>query len=341
MRAVALTDCLAHFLPRRDDLFVGCHSPSLMVLLAAMAALFVTGLAATPVEAVCPTAALCRDKPPKGALKHNSGVWTTSCGPNTMQGGHDLICEDIAQCQAAGGFGKFLQAVSGNCRSKTFDGYYGLDGMTFGILDFTSNELPLLFEIYQQQSPDAFHQTFGGLNLPIHDMCLDPEWVCQRNRSGALNCDRDFRAAFERSIRDPDLQKGQLELALRQYMKRIERFRSLGLRTQYGLVALAVVANNLPNRPACKPATWKQQCQTRRGTEAEVVDCMMQKYVEGACRNSAAGARRRAREIEQVFRNHKNELYQEPDVQAIVACSMRWGQGSGAHPPGTRPDNGQ
>jgi hypothetical protein len=253
-----------------------------------------------------------------------------------MQGGHDGICEEIAQCPAAGGFGKFLQAVSGNCRSKTFDGYYGLDGLTFGILDFTSNELPPLFEIYQQQSPDAFHQIFGGLNLPLHDMCLDPEWVCQRNRAGALNCDRDFRAAFERSVQDPDLQKGQLELALRQYAKRIKRFRSLGLHTQYGLVALAVVANNLPNRPACKPAIWKQQCQTRRGTEAEVVDCMMQKYVEGACRNSAEGARRRAQEIEQVFRNHKNELYQEPDLHAIVACSMRWGQGSGAHPPRTR-----
>jgi hypothetical protein len=121
MRALGLTSRLAHFGQRRDGIFGGCHSPALMMLLAAMAALFVTGLAVTPVEAVCPTAPLCRDKPPQGALNHNRGVWTTSCGPNTMRGGHDLICEDIAQCQAAGGFGKFLQAVSGNCRSKTFD----------------------------------------------------------------------------------------------------------------------------------------------------------------------------------------------------------------------------
>jgi hypothetical protein len=79
----------------------------------------------------------------------------------------NLICQDITKCKAAGGFGKFLETVSGGCRSKTFSGYYGLDDMTFGIVDFTSNELPPLFEIYQQRSPDKFVQIFGGLNLLV------------------------------------------------------------------------------------------------------------------------------------------------------------------------------
>src|SRR5215510_11600737 len=60
MRAVGRTNSRADFWQRRDDICWGCHSPALMMLLTAMAAFFVTGLAVTPVEAVCPTAALCR-----------------------------------------------------------------------------------------------------------------------------------------------------------------------------------------------------------------------------------------------------------------------------------------
>jgi hypothetical protein len=311
-----------------SDVFQLLSRTLMMIVLAC----FATSIVTSPVGAACPTGPLCRDAPPKGGLNHNGKVWTTSCGPNTMRGGHDLICQDIAQCRAAGGFGKFVQAVSGNCRSKTFDSYYGLDGMTFGILDFTSNELPTLFEIYQQRSPESFKQAFGDLTLPISGQCLDPKWVCEQNRSGYLNCDPHFHAAFERSVRDPNLEKGQLELALRQYVSRIARFRGLGLKTQYGLVSLAVVANNLPNRPECRPATWKQQCQDQRN-EAELVDCMMQKYVDGACRNSTEGARRRAHDIQQVFQDDKNTLYREPDLLAIEACSTHWGQGSGAHAP--------
>jgi hypothetical protein len=283
-------------------------------------------------DAACPSAAECRDVAPKGKLLHNSGIWTSPCNPNALRDGHDLICEDIVKCPAAGAFGKFLQAVSGNCRSKTFDSYFGLDGLTFGILDWTSNNLPAVFEIYKRRSPERFDAIFGALHLPFNGGCLDPKWVCDSNRSGALNCDANFRSAFERSVRDPDLQKGQLEFALHQFSERIEKFQDLGLQTQYGLVSMAVVANNLRGSAECNPVKWKQECQSH-GSEAQIVDCMLDKYVQNACRGGhREAAQRRRNQIEQVFQNHKDDPYSKPELSAIENCSSKWGQSSGVHP---------
>jgi hypothetical protein len=325
-------------LERSRQMFFGSRSQFLIRVGVAVIALFAIAIATTAVEAECPAPSV-RDCRADGGLKFNGKAWTTACGPNTMLAGHDPICQDIAQCQAAGGFGKFLQGVTENCRAKSFDGYFGLDGITFGILDFTANNLPALFEIYDQQSPDKFKQIFGDLHLPMTGECVDPHWVCQQNRAGFFNCDPKFHTAFERSVRDPELQKTQLKLALRQYTERINHIRQLGLKTEYGLVSLAVVKNNLKDgekHPECSPTKWKQQCQNR-GSEAEVVDCMMQKYVDGTCRGndkpgSDRGTRNRFKSIEDTFRNHKDDPYREPSPSAIEGCSTRWGQTSGRVP---------
>jgi len=131
-------------------------------------------------------------------------------------------------------------------------------------------------------------------------------------------------------VRDPDLQKGQLDFALHQFLSRVKKYEPLGLQTQYGVAALAVVANNLPSTSQCKPETWMEQCRDR-GSETRVVDCMLDRYVQGACRNSAAASKRRRDVIEEVFKDHKNELYKEPDLTALEQCSDKWGLGSGAH----------
>lgn len=292
-------------------------------------------------EAACPTSKICREELPAGKLLHalqsnSKRVWISPCQPNTLTGGHDLICEDIVNCQSTGGFGKFIQAVSGNCKSKTFDSYFGLDGLTFGILDWTSDNLPTIFEIYKRRSPEKFDSIFGALNLPFNGMCINPEWVCESNRTGSLNCDTNFRAAFEQSVKDPEFQKGQLEFALRQYKARINKFQNMGLRSQYGLVSMAVIANNLRKTPECKPEIWQQECKDH-GNEVLIVDCMLDKYVEGNCRGSTEGTRRRRNEIEQVFLNHKDDIYIEPELGAIESCSIKWGEGSGVRSPGTRP----
>jgi len=281
-------------------------------------------------EITCPGAPECRDTAPRGKLLHD-GNWTSPCNPNNLQGGDDPICEDIVRCPAAGGFGKFLRGVTSECTSKTFDGYYGLDGLTFGILDMTSDNLPAVFEIYKRRFPEKFDAIFGALHLPFNGMCLDPKWVCEHNRSGALNCDPNFRSAFERSVRDPDLQKGQLEFAFHEYTKRIEKAQRLGLKTQYGLVSMAVVENNLRAGSECRPETWMQECKSR-GPEAQIVDCMLDRYLQGACRGSSSGTKRRRELIEKVFLNDKDDLYKNPELSAIESCSSNWGKGSGAHP---------
>lgn len=307
-------------------------SVSYLIFCVSVVAICVTiSLSARGTEMTCPGPRECRDVAPKGQLLLRKGTWTSPCGPNSLRGGHDLICEDIVRCPAAGGFGKFLQAVTENCREKTFDSYFGLDGLTFGILDWTSDNLPAAFEIYKRRFPQKFEDIFGGLHLPFKGVCLDPKWVCEKNRSGFLNCDKDFHSAFERSVRDRDLQKGQLEFALRQYAERIAKFQRLRLKTQYGRVSMAVVANNLRGGSQCKPETWMQQCKSRN-SEAAIVDCMLEKYVEAGCRGSTENSNRRREAIERVFRDHKNDEYNPPDPSAIENCTSKWGQSSGVHP---------
>jgi hypothetical protein len=298
----------------------------------ALALLAVSSLALIPAaaHAGCRSAQLCRSGPDKGGkLKYNHSTWSSPCSPNGEKGGTDQICKDITQCSAAGAFGKFLQAVTHECHGKTFDGYYGLDGLTFGILDFTSNELPQVFEIARKADATKFDSIFADAGLQMSGDCLDTHWVCDMNKSGKLNCDTKFRHAFEKFVTDPGMQKAQLKLAINQFLARINRFKSLGLHTQYGLVAMAVVANNLRGVAACRPATWKQKC-ADKGSEGEMVDCMLDEYAENACRHTKSGSQGRAREIKKVFEGHKSARYESPDVARIAACSSKWGSGSGS-----------
>ncbi len=290
--------------------------------------------AAPAAEATCRSAKLCREGAPKGKLVKKKNTWSAPCAPYGENGGVDPSCKDIISCENAGAFGKFLSAVTEQCHGKTFDGYYGLDGLTFGILDFTSNELPGLFEQAKKNPETAarFDEIFADSGIKMNGNCLDPAWVCDANRSGALNCDAKFRPAFEKFVNDPAMQKVQLGEAVRQFLARIKRFRSLGLKTQYGLVAMAVVANNLRHAEGCQPAKWKAAC-ADKGSEGAMVDCMLDQYAENACRHTKEGSISRAKVIKKVFEGHKEAAYGEPDVAKIAACSDKWGQSSGSRAP--------
>lgn len=95
----------------------------------------------------CQSLGHCRaDAPAGGALLHkpNSNgnlIWTSPCGDNTATRRADPVCEEIASGPATGRGGKFLKSVTFNCKVKHFDGYFGLDGITFGILDWTAASL--------------------------------------------------------------------------------------------------------------------------------------------------------------------------------------------------------
>jgi hypothetical protein len=61
-----------------------------------------------------------------------AAAWVSPCQPNSEVQHLDETCDRITKCTAAGTFGLFLKAVTGGCKSKSFDGYYGLDGLTYG-----------------------------------------------------------------------------------------------------------------------------------------------------------------------------------------------------------------
>jgi len=280
----------------------------------------------------------CRDTAPGGALLHKPNknghlIWTVACkgpdnqNPNVSASRLDKMCDQIGACPAAGGFGKFLKAVSGNCRSKQFDGYFGLDGMTYGILDWTANNLPRTFEFYQKRNQAKFVEVFGALNLPITNGCLDPAWVCDNNKKGNLTCDAGFHSAFALSLKNADFQKAQVDYALSQYEERLERYKSLGLQTEYGNTAMAVVGNNLVDTAVCKPAAWKAKC-AGKPDEKTLVACMLEQYAKNACRGSLKGSRDRVTVINKVFADAPASTNIHPTADAIVGCSDKWGTSS-------------
>lgn len=272
----------------------------------------------------------CQSTAPQGALLHTPNthgvpVWTTACGPNTFPQTLDRICDEISRCQAAGGFGKFLDAVTGQCRSKHFAGYFGLDGMTFGILDWTEDNLPTLLRAYRRQSPASFDATLGALGLPMQGECLDAKWACENNRQGRLMCVQEFSAAFRQAIGTAEFQQAQVSVALDDYEHRLKRFAGLGLQTEYGNIAMLTVANNLVKSDACTPAAWKAAC-AGRPDEKAVVDCMLDRYVEHACRGSPEGSARRRDDIKRTFAGASGSGIVHPTREAVIACAASWGQ---------------
>lgn len=277
----------------------------------------------------CPSVDNCRATPPVGRLLHepNSAgqrVWTTPCGPNTNGHSLDPICRAISACPNAGGYGKFLRAVTGDCRAKHFDGYFGLDGMTFGILDWTWSNLPGVLKTYQQRAPTSFASHFGNLNLPMVNGCVDPNWTCRANRNADLMCERNFNIAFSSALKTAEFRKAQMEFALAEYEQRLARYSNLGLKTEYGNTAMAVVANNLKRTVNCRPSTWKSVCGGRE--EKAMVDCMLQQYEQNACRGSIRGSRSRVKSIKAVFADAQGTAVIHPTASAVEQCVASWGQ---------------
>jgi hypothetical protein len=276
----------------------------------------------------CPSVDNCRKEPPAGKLLHepNSAgqrVWTTPCGPNTNGHSLDPICRDIAACTNAGGFGKFLQAVTGECRAKHFDGYFGLDGMTFGILDWTWSNLPGVLKAHQLRSPSTFAAQFGGLNLPMKNGCVDANWACRANQQAALMCEPAFHSAFSSALKTAEFRKAQMDFALAEYEQRLARYTNLGLKTEYGNTAMAVLANNLKRTASCKPSAWKAACAGSKD-ERSMVDCMLQQYEQNKCRGSLRGSRSRVKSIKDAFATDKTSTVIHPTASAIEQCVGDW-----------------
>lgn len=291
---------------------------------------FLAGMATTAAEGFaaeqCPRAAQCRETPPEGKLIHKANsagnrIWTSPCGPNTFPSSDDQICLEIAACPQAGAFGKFLKAVSGQCKQKHFNGYFGLDGLTFGILDWTSSSIPGVLKAHEARSPSEYQRLFG--TLPTKNGCVDTAWVCKANREAAFMCDSALREIFTSALATSDFRKAQMDYALKQYEVRLKRYESLALKTEYGNTAMAVLANNLKRTNACKPSVWKAAC-SKKPTEREVVDCMLQKYIDGTCRGSIRGSRERVKVIKALFEGESESTIIHPKISEVEQCVTNW-----------------
>jgi hypothetical protein len=296
---------------------------------ASAAAFLVAAPAAVQAEAGrCASAPQCRHAPPAGNLRFGpngagTNIWTSPCGPNSNPSSPDLICTKIAACTTSGGFGKFLKAVTGQCTQKHFSGYFGLDGLTFGILDWTSQNLPGVLQAYQSRSSQSYQQTLGPLNLPMRDGCLDPSWVCRANQQAALMCDANFRSHFSSALATPEFRKAQMDYALFQYEERVQRYAEFGFRSEHGAVVMAVLGNNLRSTDACKPNTWRQVC---RGSadEKALVNCVLQQYLVNDCRGSHRGTLSRVAALHAVLGDDWQSTNIHPAAQAIEACVPDW-----------------
>ena len=266
---------------------------------------------------------------------HPTWIYTAQChpgpgitllhgNPNVSPSHLDKICRQISQCPAAGAFGKFLASVTGDCTQKHFDGYFGLDGLTFGILDFTADKLPNMIRSYQSRYPAAFQSHLQSLALPMQNGCWSKDDVCDRNKHGAFICRADFHAAFASTVTSAEFQKTELQTALDAYESRIAGLARLGLQTEYGIVAMATVENGLKGGAACQLETWKRACGVM--PEAKLVHCMLDQYAVHECRGGQPGAAAERRDaINRQFVGAASGAIIHPTADQVTSCSTAWG----------------
>ena len=124
------------------------HLPGWLVGVAVVVGAAAVMMPARGQAASCPAISIqqCRATAPDGGLLHEPNskghvIWTSRCEPKGIKQHLDTLCDQISQCAAAGGFGLFLRAVTDDCQAKSFGNVFGLDGLTFGILDWTEDNL--------------------------------------------------------------------------------------------------------------------------------------------------------------------------------------------------------
>jgi hypothetical protein len=136
-------------------------------------------------------------------------------------------------------------------------------------------------------------------------------------------CEPAFRSAFSSALKTAEFRKAQMDYALAEYERRLARYSSLGLKTEYGNTAIAVLANNLKRTSGCKPSAWKDACKAEVD-ERSLVACMLRQYVRNECRGSLRGSRSRVESIEAVFATDKASAIIHPAPSAVEQCVADW-----------------
>jgi hypothetical protein len=254
----------------------------------------------------------------------------------------DRICEDLSQrCPAAGSFSKFLWGVTSQCADKGFAKLHGLDGLTFGILDFTYDNLPSVFTYFRRADAARLRQIMANAPSPFREgnTPSDRE-LCQMNRNNTLICGTDgqyFRNALISAIHDPVLQKAQLRKALDTFQAHMGASGS----TVFRRVANATLGNNPRRAPEC--LNLQSGCPSE---EAAQTLCMLRNFAKNRCRghggsdeavgrcasvlsqfgvSDARGVCSGTRQ--QAVTAQMREPFRAPgSFESIVACSSLWGR---------------
>lgn len=217
-----------------------------------------------------------------------------------------------------GSFGYFLKALTDNCQSKRFYWLDGLDGITFGILHSTEDNIPSLMRRFQSVDSAGFQTAMG--DQAGH--ALDPSWLCnaQREQHGVI-CDQNFRAAMERALASRGFMQAQLQDAFAKYQRRIQ-LGAAHFHSEFGQLMWAVALNN-PGACGANFAPILQACSSQFAGDDEnaKIECFLDQFPRIPCRGSAAGAARRASSIRNNLANASKTNPPTPvTLETVMAC---------------------
>ncbi len=265
----------------------------------------------------------CREnlvRTPRGAGKRD--VWCSACGCGVMKSGRpDNACLALTG-SCGGGYGQFLDALTGHCSGKTFGWLEGLDGGTFGILHYTENEVAGLVNRLQAKDPEAYARVMAAARgLPVTNAA-----ICASNRTDrGFVCNPGYRSMIEAALRERSFTLVQLEDSYNAYVSRRRSAERHGFRSAYGQALWATVANN-PGRCNSRERglfyNVIEACPAfRGGSENDRIECFLEKYVEFGCRDGAPGARRRVESIRRQLQGvSRSEAAPLPTLAQLEAC---------------------
>lgn len=223
-------------------------------------------------------------------------VWCAACGGCRVisTGIPDNACLALIGPQG-GGFGQFLDALTGNCRGKTFGWLETLDGGTFGILHYTENEFAPLMQRLQRKDPAAYARAVaaGGGNPAISNAA-----ICESNRTDrGFVCNQGYKNMLVAALRERSFTLVQLEDAYNRYISRTQNAASHGFRSAYGQAMWATVVNNPGSCGGGFPRVLAACSRFTGNDEQQKIDCFLEQYVAQGCRDGYPGNARRVQSI--------------------------------------------
>lgn len=222
----------------------------------------------------------------------------------------DEACRKIAGTHGdgmpcGGNFGLYMRALTDGCKSKNFAKIDGLGGMTYGIEDYNSWDIPDLLRLFDRADHEAFVRMFqnAGMNEWYRNGQIDSQWFCTTQiQQKGLACHVGLRRALVEAGRYKPFMVAQLKKTWTWYQSRIAA--SGSFQSPFGKLMMSTIMVN-PGR--CTIGGLRQRCPG--GNENETIECILGQYSvnrgsyttirQGAmelipCRGSPAAAMRRA-----------------------------------------------